>query len=193
MLKRACLVIAILFLLSLFSSCSMGEKTQEMCVTPSEFSQETRDVLAAIGDETAFFDYQIDETVQSVRFYVKIYENGAWIDGGSTENDVSVDGTCRFGLRLGEEACEIFVLNEDGWMRASLSLPEGLADFPLAGTIKRTMAREIVPEEPITLLVKAWTDQDILGSVDLDDYQAGEYEAAVAIEAVFSQGDRTET
>ena len=193
MLKRECLVIAILFLLSLFSSCSMGEKTQEMCVTPSEFSQETRDVLAAIGDETAFFDYQIDETVQSVRFYVKIYENGAWIDGGSTENDVSVDGTCRFGLRLGEEACEIFVLNEDGWMRASLALPEGLADFPSAGTTKRTMAREIVPEEPITLLVKAWTDQDILGGVDLDDYQAGEYEAAVAIEAVFSQGDRTET
>ena len=186
-------MIAILFLLSLFSSCSMGEKTQEMCVTPSEFSQETRDVLAAIGDETAFFDYQIDETVQSVRFYVKIYENGAWIDGGSTENDVSVDGTCPFGLRLGQETCEIFVLNEDGWMRVSLSLPEGLAEFPLAGTNKRTMAREIVPEDPITLLVKAWTDQDILGSVDLDDYQAREYEAAVAIEAVSSQGDRTET
>ena len=186
MLKRACLVIAILFLLSLFSSCSMGEKTQEMCVTPSEFSQETRDVLAAIGDETVFFDYQVDGTVQSVSFRVLVYEDGEWVYGGGSEDDVAADGIGRVGFRLREEGFDIITVTDSGYTRAALEIPLGFSDSMLIGTAKLTQAREIVPEEPLALFVKAGTEQNRLSVIDLEDYQSMDCDAGVAIEAVFS-------
>ena len=186
MLKRVMSIFTGLLVLILFTSCSGKEADLEMRIAPSELSQETRDVLAAIGDETVFFDYQVDGTVQSVNFRVLVYEDGEWVYGGGAEDDVAADGIGRGGFRLREEGFDIITVTDSGYTRAALEIPLGFSDSMLIGTAKLTQARVIVPEEPLALFVKAGTEQNRLSVIEPEDYQSMDCDAGVAIEAVFS-------
>ena len=57
---------ALLALAATLALSSCGGSPAKMEVSPASFSQETRDVLTILDDEIAFFDYVVEEPIQSV-------------------------------------------------------------------------------------------------------------------------------
>ena len=62
-LRRYASVLTVILVLTL-SACAKTEQ-KEMYIKPSEFTEETREVLELFDDEVQFFDIVLDETVKS--------------------------------------------------------------------------------------------------------------------------------
>ena len=66
-MKRICRYVSFLLIVTLillFAACAKEEQ-KGMYIKPSEFTEETREVLDLFDDEVQFFDIVLDETVKS--------------------------------------------------------------------------------------------------------------------------------
>ena len=80
---------ALLALAATLALSSCGGSPTKMEISPASFSQETRDVLTILDDEIAFFDYVVEEPIQSVSYDLWFYEEGQWRSAGKVYSDAS--------------------------------------------------------------------------------------------------------
>ena len=104
-------LIAFTVLLSL-SACGKTEQ-KGMYIKPSEFTEETREVLDLFEDEVQFFDIVLDETVKSETITVWVYRDGAWEESGKTSGPVDTLER-RIAIRLTEDSYELYSMDESG-------------------------------------------------------------------------------
>ena len=76
-----------------------------MEVSPHPFSQETRDVLTILDDEIAFFDYVVEEPIQSVSYDLWFYEGGPVAERRQVYGDAS-PGSHRIAVRVNDSTCD---------------------------------------------------------------------------------------
>ncbi len=164
-----------------------GQELEAMTIAPSVFTKETRSVLSALGDVTAFFDFAADDAAYLLTLDILTYQDGAWVGGDSGSWNLEPGERGRIGVRLRESVYELI------WMRDSGSqkyLCDATADFSdmtmLVGMGRLTKAEKIVPGEPITLCVRLGTKENQLATVDLSDYENAECDAGVVIQATFT-------
>ena len=90
-LRKYASVLTVIISVLVLSAC---EKTEQkvMYIKPSEFTEETREVLGLFDDEVQFFDIVLDETVKSETITVWVYRDGIWEENGKTSGPV--DALC---------------------------------------------------------------------------------------------------
>ncbi len=130
------------------TSCS-GSSSQ-MTVKPSQFSEETQEVLQIIDDEIVFFDYQVSDLIRSISVDIWKFEHGQWVNAGKSYGNLAAKEG-RLAVRLINGSWDIFFINEDGNSKASY---KGAPDFSSAAAqagYRLTQPTEIEPGKAITL------------------------------------------
>jgi len=110
------LFIAILLVFTL-SGCE-NKEDKGMYIKPSEFSEETREVLNIFDDEVQFFDIVLDETVKSETITVWVYKNGVWEESGNTAGPVELLDR-QIAIRLTENSYDLYSIDESGHVKYS--------------------------------------------------------------------------
>lgn len=110
------LFITILLVVTL-SGCE-NKEDKGMYIRPSEFSEETREVLNLFDDEVQFFDIVLDETVKSETITVWVYKNGIWKESGKTSGPVELLDR-QIAIRLTENSYDLYSIDESGHVKYS--------------------------------------------------------------------------
>ena len=87
-----------------------------MYIKPSEFSEETREVLRLFDGEVQFFDIVLDETAKSETITVWVYHDGEWEESGKTYGPVEKQER-RIAIRLTEDSYELYTMDESGYVK----------------------------------------------------------------------------
>lgn len=117
-IRRYASVLAAFILLLSLSACAEMDQNG-MYIKPSEFTEETREVLDLFDDEVQFFDIVLDETVKSETITVWVYRDGAWEESGKTSGPIdSLER--RIAIRLTENSYELYSMDESGHVKYAL-------------------------------------------------------------------------
>lgn len=114
-LRRYASILAIIISVLVSSACAKTEQ-KEMYIKPSEFTEETREVLELFDDEVQFFDIVLDETVKSETITVWVYRDGIWEENGKTSGPVDALKR-RIAIRLTENSYELYSMDESGHVK----------------------------------------------------------------------------
>ena len=104
------------FTLMLSLTACAKEEQKGMHIKPSEFTEETREVLDLFDDEVQFFDIVLDETVKSETITVWVYRDGEWEESGKTTGPVDTLER-RIAIRLTEDSYELYSIDESGHVK----------------------------------------------------------------------------
>lgn len=114
-LQKYVSILGVVILALTLSACAKTEQ-KGMYIKPSEFTEETREVLSLFDDEVQFFDIVLDETVKSETITVWVYQDGTWEESGKTSG--SVDSMeRRIAIRLTENSYDLYSMDESGHVK----------------------------------------------------------------------------
>lgn len=183
MKKPRCSLFCLLGTFSL-SACQ-DEDVPVPTIRPAVFSEDAQALLDLLRDhdeDLVFFDYTINETIQSVSTDVWKHEAGDRVSFGHTSGNVE-PGEYRMGFRLTESSYDIFDIRESG---SSIYSYNGTAAFGTGATrIHRLSdAADIVCGEEITL----WTKLGVEGNEirTTADFRQADCTAGLAVTITFS-------
>ena len=98
----------------IFSLCACSQNKQSgISIKPTEFSEETLEVLDLFDDEIQFFDISLDENVKSFEISVWVYRDGEWFEDGKTHGNNDFLGK-RIAIRLTENSYELYNISDNG-------------------------------------------------------------------------------
>lgn len=189
-IKRIAALLLAALLLCLLPACGGGEVEQASFIEPAELSEETREILKAIGDETVFFDYAVDDDIiRSVRIDVLLYQDGKWVSGGASAGSVNEMTGNRVGIRIQDGECSLLEIGENGYSRSTMELEERFPDGMMLGSSWLSEKTKIEPEIPVTLYVKLGTRGNTLRMGLLSDFREADCDAGMAIQITFSRSE----
>lgn len=184
-MKKMMAFVVMLTCFSLLSGCGgkVMEKNQEsMHIKPSEFSEETLDVLELLDDEIQFFDIQLNDTAKSFSISIWQYQDDQWCEIGTSSGQAEFLGN-RLAIRLDETTYEIIHIDENG--HSSIKSPA------LDSKFEETMAKiswKIDQEESLeinkekVILAKIGTNKNEFStSIISSDFKEIECEAGIII------------
>lgn len=187
-IKSAFLIIMLLAML--LTACGSKQKeaaqNETMIIKPSEFTEETKEVLKILDDEVSFFDYSVDETIKSMRIDIWAYDNGKWIGAGNTYGNLK-QSNGRIAIRINDASYDIFDIDEAGYVKSSY---ESITDFnksktKTASSLSHTT--RIEPGKEISLWVKlGFNTAKAVSTGTAGDFRASDCDAGLAVTISFS-------
>lgn len=181
------ILLALLLALSL-AACSTGggqAEKEEMALSPTSFSQETQDVLSILDDELSFFDYQVEEPIQSVSFQLWFCQDGTWESAGRVYGDAKA-GEHRIAIRVNGSTCDIFTIDETGHTKSSYPNTVDFSGCAMTSKTRLTTSAPIADGKEIPLFLWLGTDQNALAVTLDEDFRELGCTAGVAVTATFS-------
>ena len=166
-----------------FTLCACSQDKQSaMYIKPSEFSDETLEVLDLFDDEIQFFDISLDGSVKSHTISVWVYRDGEWIEDGKTSGNIDYL-TGRIAVRLTETSYDLYTIDESGHVKYSYPTLETPFEEStgIGGTrIDREIPIELNKEMPIW--IKIGTTKNNMKVMDItDDFRNADCNAGIAI------------
>ena len=167
----------------IFSLCACSQNKQSgISIKPTEFSEETLEVLDLFDDEIQFFDIAVDETVKSYAISIWVCRNGEWVENGMTVGNLD-HLTGRIAVRVTETSCDIYTIDEDGHVK--YSFPTADIPFDKSTGIGGTRIGKQTPIElnkEIPIWVKIGTMANSMRVMDItDDFRNAECNAGIAV------------
>ncbi len=156
---------------------------ETMVVKPSEFSEETKQVMSIFNEEILFFDYKVDESIKSYAIKNFIYVDGAWQDYGSTSANIE-DGENRMALKFDETGYAIYNVATNGYNGFKAASPYTAFEETtnqLAYEISAPI--DVVPGEEIVLWAKIGSNEDGIGMSS--DFREADCTAGMAFTITF--------
>lgn len=140
-----------------------------MHIKPSEFSQETIEVLKLFDDEIQFFDVSLNESAKSYDITIWIYRDGEWGDEGRTYGDVKFIGD-RIALRLTDNSCDIYNITiNEGYSKASYQLLETSFSNSMSKISRRIDNEEVLElNKEVPIWVKIGTNETSFSVSDFE-------------------------
>lgn len=180
MKKIKCMLLAGLLIFTL-CACSQN-KPSAMYIKPSNFSEETQEILDLFDDEIQFFDISFDETAKSYAVSIWAYHDGEWVEDGTTAGNVD-HLTGKIAVRLTETGCDLYTIDENGHVKYSFPFVDTPFDEStgIGGTrIDREIPIELNKEIP--LWVRIGTTADSMRVMEItDDFRNAECNAGIAV------------
>ena len=153
-----------------------------MYIKPSEFTEETREVLELFDDEVQFFDIVLDETVKSETITVWVYQDGAWQESGKTSGPVDTLGR-KIAIRLTENSYELYSMDESGHVK--YESPEINTSFDESVAIIGSRVEgetQLVLNEETTILMKIGSETSSMENYNVtEDFRTMDCNAGVVI------------
>ena len=152
----------------IFSLCACSQNKQSgISIKPTEFSEETLEVLDLFDDEIQFFDISLDENVKSFEISVWVYRDGEWFEDGKTHGNNDFLGK-RIAIRLIENSYELYNISDNGHEKYS---------YPSLDTpFEESMNKEI------PICVKIGTSSNRMEVLDrTEDFRKIECDAGIAV------------
>ena len=146
----------ILMVITLILSLSGCAKTEQkgMYIKPSEFTEETREVLDLFDDEVQFYDIVLDDTVKSETITVWVYRDGVWEESGQTTGPVDTLER-RIAIRLTEDSYELYSMDESGHVKYTSHLNTSFDESTgiLGSRVEGEMKLVLNEETPILMKI----------------------------------------
>ena len=153
-----------------------------MYIKPSEFTEETREVLDLFDDEVQFFDIVLDETVKSETITVWVYRDGEWEESGKTTGPVDTLER-RIAIRLTEDSYELYSIDESGHVK--YTSPELNTNFDESMAILGSRVEgetKLVLNEETPILMKIGAEASSMESYNVtEDFRKMDCNAGVVI------------
>lgn len=167
----------------LFSLCACSQNKQYgISIKPTEFSEETLEVLDLFDDEIQFFDISLDENVKSFEISVWVYRDGEWFEDGKAHGNSDFLGK-RIAIRLTENSFELYNICDNGHEKYSypfLDTPFEESTGIGYAKIDREIPIELNKEIPIC--VKIGTSSNQMEVLDItEDFRKIECDAGIAV------------
>ena len=180
-LRRYASILAIIISVLVSSACAKTEQ-KEMYIKPSEFTEETREVLELFDDEVQFFDIVLDETVKSETITVWVYRDGEWEESGKTTGPVDTLER-RIAIRLTEDSYELYSIDESGHVK--YTSPELNTNFDESMAILGSRVEgetKLVLNEETPILMKIGAEASSMESYNVtEDFRKMDCNAGVVI------------
>ncbi len=185
-MKKYFYPVILAIILLILSSCTGNNYLEDdsMTIKPSEFSDETNQILNLIDDEMAFFDYNIDETIKSISVELWMYENNTWQSIGKIYGNTD-SNSGRLAIRINDASYDIFEIDENGHTKSSY---ESTVDFEKSNAITGTRLSnktKIETDKEITLWTKLGSDDTSMISSSAD-FRHSECDTGLAVTVMFS-------
>ena len=183
-MKRICRCVSFLMIVTLMLSLSACVKEEQtgMYIKPSEFTEETREVLDLFDDEVQFFDIVLDETVKSETITVWVYRDGEWEESGKTTGPVDTLER-RIAIRLTEDSYELYSIDESGHVK--YTSPELNTNFDESMAILGSRVEgetKLVLNEETPILMKIGAEASSMESYNVtEDFRKMDCNAGVVI------------
>ena len=182
-MKRICRYVSILTIITLMLSLSACAKEEQkgMYIKPSEFMEETREVLDLFDDEVQFFDIVLNDTVKSETITVWVYRDGAWEESGKTSGPVDMLER-RIAIRLTENSYELYSLDESGHTKYT-SFLDTTFDESMAILGSRVEGEtQLILNEETPILMKIGAETSSMESYNVtEDFRTMDCNAGVVI------------
>lgn len=184
MKKILSLILMITCLIMLFGCSNQNTQIKQpvMIIKPSEFSEETLDVLKLFDDEIQFFDVQLNDAAKSFSISIWQYQNEQWSEIGTSSGQAEFLGN-RIAIRLDETSYEIYHMDENG--HSSIKSPS--LDLMFEDTMARIQWKvdqeEIleINEEKIIYAKVGTNKNEFSTSIISNDFREIECDAGIAI------------
>jgi len=154
-----------------------------MYIKPSEFSEETLEVLDLFDDEIQFFDVSLNETAKSYDITIWIYRDGEGVDEGRTYGEVKYIGD-RIALRLTENNCDIYNITiNEGYSKAAYQLVDTSFDGSMSRiSWKVDNEEELELNKEVPIWVKIGTETTSFSVSDFEkDFREIDCNAGIVI------------
>lgn len=184
MKKQIFMITALVVLVMTFTACAKTNTQTAPMIKPTEFSAETKKVLALFEDDTMFFDFTVDDTIKSSTVTIWYYENGEWVNKGNSSGNIDKAGN-QIAFRFTDSGYELFTIDESGHIK--YTSPNPYTGFE--ATTQRLSTRledktEIVVGTEIPLWVKLGNNS---GEISIkEDFRTSDCTAGVAVTITFS-------
>lgn len=189
MKKLLAAILAILLTLvtvTLVIACTAAQRKPEgMTLRSAAFSKETQLVLNALGDDTLFFDYTVDDTIRSMTVEIWRKEAGEWASFGKTSGAIDA-ANGRFGVRLGPNNHDILHLSSSGYTRYSTADAADLFADTDSTLSSRTDEAQIVDGAAITLFAKYGYHDALAIASGSTDFRESDCDVGLAVTVTFS-------
>lgn len=167
----------------LFSLCACSKNEQSaMYLKPTQFSEETMQVLDLLGDEIQFYDISLDDSVKSFAILLWVYRNGEWLEEGKVygENDLL---SKQIAIRLTDSNYEIYYIDDDGHEKVSYTAPDSLFEESIGiGGTRINQKTPIELNQEIPIWVKIGTSSNRMEvSASTEDFRKAECNAGIAV------------
>ena len=167
----------------IFSLCACSQNKQSgISIKPTEFSEETLEVLDLFDDEIQFFDISLDENVKSFESSVWVYRDGEWFEDGKTHGNNDSLGK-RIAIRLTENSYELYNISDNGHEKYSYpSLDTPFEESMGIGYSKIDREIPIELNKEIPICVRIGTSSNRMEVLDItEDFRKIECDAGIAV------------
>ena len=185
MKKFLSLIISMTLCLSI-TACSNQVQTQEetMVIKPSDFSEETMQVIDILGDDVLFFDFLVDDSVKSYSIEAFVYKDNTWQDYGITASNID-DTNNRIAIKSDAEGYDIHTMDDSGIIGYnSDAVYDAFDSTTQQGSYKITSATDIIMDEEIVLWSKIGNNGN--GLAITSDFRNADCTAGMAFTVTFS-------
>ena len=178
--KYASILATVLFAFSL-AACA-EEEQKKMYIKPSEFTEETREVLELFDDEVQFFDLVLDETVKSETITVWVYRDGEWQESGKTYGPVEKLER-RIAIRLTEDSYELYSIDESGHVKYTSPNLNTTFDESVASISSRVEGEtQLILNEETPLWIKIGSKSSSIESYNVtEDFRTMDCNAGIVV------------
>ena len=178
--KYASILAAVLFAFSL-AACA-EEEQKKMYIKPSEFTEETCEVLELFNDEVQFFDLVLDETVKSETITVWVYRDGEWQESGKTYGPVEKLER-RIAIRLTEDSYELYSIDESGHVKYTSPNLNTTFDESVASISSRIEGEtQLILNEETPLWIKIGSESSSMESYNVtEDFRTMDCNAGIVV------------
>lgn len=156
-------------------------------ISEAKLGKEAQQILDALDNEVAFFDYSVDSTVKSFNVDIWICKDSVWDNAGSISGNIDGKTKGRIGILYESDRCKIITF--DGTDRTTYTGHQGV-DFSTvtsSGMMKINDSGGIVLNEEIPLLVRTGSnDNDEYRSSSMEEFRESGCEVGIAFTITFS-------
>lgn len=162
----------------------LSEKQDEMYIMPSQFSEETLEVLEVLDHELQFFDISLNDTAKLHTVSVWVYRDGQWHEDGKSYGETEFLGN-RYAIKLTRTSCELISMDETGHTRSTYpvldtSFDESMASLGWRLSDKQTI--ELNKEIPLWVMIGSNDGSFRTSSSDMkENFRKVECDAGIAV------------
>ncbi len=175
--------------------CGCSMQKAELSVAPSSFSRETTEVLRPFQSELQFVDLTLNEDAKQWKISLWSYRDGEWEEGSMMFDKVKEKPkSLRVAIRLTTKECDLYLIDEDGFSKASYSIIG--TNFEQTQTVIDQRIEQKTPfaiGEEVTLWAKLGVDGQQVEAGDLTkDFRSFPCTAGAAVTVTISNEEPQE-